>query len=111
MPDDYVHDLFFKAFWGDHGLGRSILGTNETIGRITPKILKKSFKLFFQPKRILICVVGNFRQEKLLDLVKKFFVFEGFKKNGIPKRKKPIYKSGYILQPKKLEQVHFCLGM
>jgi len=30
-PDEYIHILSGNAFWGDHSLGRSILGTRENI--------------------------------------------------------------------------------
>jgi len=110
-PDDYVHDLFFKTFWGDHGLGRPILGTKETVESLAPEILKEYFKASYQPNRMIICIVGNFEQSKMIDLIKKYFTFGDSEENNIPKREEPTYKSGFVLKPKKLEQVHFCMGM
>src|SRR6185503_12660544 len=33
-PDDLVHEMFVTSFWADHPLGRPILGTEETVGRL-----------------------------------------------------------------------------
>ena len=33
-PDDLVMELFCEAFWPDHPLGRPILGTKRTVGRL-----------------------------------------------------------------------------
>jgi predicted Zn-dependent peptidase len=30
-PDDYIHDLFHRSFWGDHPLGYPITGVKENI--------------------------------------------------------------------------------
>lgn len=111
MPDDNVHDMFFKTFWGDHGLGRPILGTMGTIEALTPEVLKNYFKISYQPQRMIICVVGDFKNENLMDLIKKNFTFEPSVQNNFPKREEPVYKSGSSLKKRKLEQVHFCIGM
>ena len=111
MPDDYLHNLFYKTFWGNHGLGRPILGTKKTITGLTPEFLRKYFKTSYQPQRMIISVVGNFGEEKLIDLTRKYFIFENPEGNNIPPREKPVCKSGYVLKQKKLEQIYFCLGM
>jgi len=111
MPDDNVHDMFFKTFWEDHGLGRPILGTLETIGALTTDVLKNYFKISYQPQRMIICIAGDFKHENLMDLIKKNFIFKSSEQNNFPKREKPVYKSGSSLKARKLEQVHFCIGM
>ena len=33
-PDVLVHELFTQSFWKGHPLGKPILGTTETVGRL-----------------------------------------------------------------------------
>ena len=43
-PDEHIHDLFSSAIWPNHALGKPILGTAETLGRINQAELKR-FKI------------------------------------------------------------------
>ncbi|MBW1993216.1 MAG: insulinase family protein [Deltaproteobacteria bacterium] len=42
-PDDYIHILAGKGFWGDHPLGRSILGTRENVIGFSAERIKDFF--------------------------------------------------------------------
>ena len=33
-PDELVHDLFYRAMWNGHALGRPVLGYKDTIGAV-----------------------------------------------------------------------------
>ena len=35
VPDDLVHESFMSSFWPDHPLGRSILGTADSVSGIS----------------------------------------------------------------------------
>jgi len=43
-PDDYIHDLFQSAYWGDHPLGFPILGSYELIQSLTRDQIYAYFK-------------------------------------------------------------------
>ena len=58
-PDEYVHLLSGKNFWGDNPLGRSILGSPENIIRFDADLIKNFFHRLYQPDRIVISVAGN----------------------------------------------------
>ena len=38
-PDVLVHELFTQSFWKDHPLGKPILGTSKTVGRVDQQSL------------------------------------------------------------------------
>ncbi|NNL74701.1 MAG: insulinase family protein, partial [Desulfobacterales bacterium] len=58
-PDEYIHVLSGRNFWGENPLGRSILGTPENISRFDARIIKDFFHRLYQPDRILISAAGN----------------------------------------------------
>jgi predicted Zn-dependent peptidase len=108
-PDEYVHVLSGHNFWGDHPLGRSILGTPENITRFDDGMLKKFFQRLYQPDRIVISAAGNLDHNQIVDLVKPAFekIATG---TGFPERLVPPDRSVVDLNHRDLEQMHICLS-
>ena len=108
-PDEYVHILSGKNFWGDNPLGRSILGRPENIIRFDSETIKTFFQRLYQPDRIVISVAGNVNHNYLVDLVGPSFesILPG---DGFPARITPEGRSLVDINYRKLEQVHICLG-
>jgi predicted Zn-dependent peptidase len=108
-PDEYVHILTGKNFWGDNPLGRSILGEPENIIRFDSEIIKSFFRRLYQPNRIVISVAGNIDHGRFVDLVSPAFksISPG---DGFPDRITPEGSCRVDANYRKLEQVHICLG-
>lgn len=108
-PEDYVYFLLGNGFWGDHSLGRSILGNFENILRFDSDAIKEFFRRYYQPECIVISAAGNLEHDAFVDLVGP--AFESIQPgHGAPKRATPRGRSLVELCPKDLEQVHLCLG-
>lgn len=109
-PDDLVHELFVTAFWPDHPLGRPILGTEETIGRLQRDRIVEHYEETFQPSNVIFAASGNVRPEDVLPFLEQHFpasAREPFRGEWGP----PTPKQHLIVRPKReLEQVHLCLG-
>lgn len=108
-PDDFVHQLLSEVCWGDHPLGRSILGTPANIFKTDSARIKDYFRRFYQPERIVVTAAGNLDHQQIVDLVSPGFeaIQPG---NGFPERLKPIQMAGAMIQTRQLEQTHICLG-
>jgi predicted Zn-dependent peptidase len=108
-PDEYVHLLSGKNFWGDNPLGRSILGNPKNIIRFDADLIKNFFKRLYQPERIVISVAGNVEHAFIMDRVGP--TFESVPpQNTLAERMTPQSQSLVDLNYRKLEQVHLCLG-
>lgn len=108
-PDEYIHVLSGRNFWGENSLGRSILGTRDTVASFDSNTIKRFFHRFYQPERIVISVAGNVEHDRFVDLVGP--VFESIRPgDDFPERITPEGRSLVDLHPKNLEQVHICLG-
>jgi predicted Zn-dependent peptidase len=107
-PEDYVHLLSGGTFWGEHSLGRSILGTRENVMGFDAETIKGFFHRFYQPERIVISAAGNVDHQQILDLVAPAFeqVPAG---NGFPERICPVTGSEICLHQRQLEQAHVCV--
>jgi len=108
-PEEYIHVLSGRNFWGNNSLGQSVLGTRENVAGFNAHTLKGFFLNFYQPERIVISVAGNLEHNRLVDLIGP--VFESIRPgNSFPERITPQENSKVSLHRKSLEQVHICLG-
>ena len=108
-PDEYVHLLSGQNFWGEHPLGRSILGTPENIIRFDAGMIKDFFRQLYQPDRIIISAAGNLEHNHLVDLIKPAFEAIPSGKD-FPRRQTPADRSAVDFNHRDLEQMHICLG-
>jgi predicted Zn-dependent peptidase len=108
-PDDYVHDLFNRACWGDHPLGFPIFGTTELVQSFTRDQLYQYFRENYQPERIVICAAGNLKHHEVVEWIQPTFGRIP-KSEKIKERRRPNSMSSVQLLKRDLEQVHFCLG-
>jgi predicted Zn-dependent peptidase len=108
-PEEYVHLLTGTNFWGDHPLGRSILGSRENILSFDSATIKSFFGKFYHPERIVIAITGNVDHQRIVDLVGQSFESIRCGENLQP-RQAPQPKNGVRLHQRTLEQVHVCLA-
>lgn len=108
-PEEYVHVLAGRTFWGDHPVGRSILGSRQNVLDFATERVIDFFQRFYQPQRIVISAAGNLTHDKIIDLIGPLFesIAPG---NGFPERSIPQSFAKVENHPKDLEQVHMCLG-
>jgi predicted Zn-dependent peptidase len=109
-PDDFVHVLLGRAFWGEQSLGQSVLGSRENLIRFDVNAVTSFFRKFNQPDRIVISAAGNVDHDRLVDLVAPSF--ESIDRIGSLPERKTIHNSGNILlYTKEIEQTHIALGV
>jgi len=109
-PDEYIHLLSGKAYWGDNPLGRSILGTRENVHRFDAAMIKDFFRRFYQPEQIVISAAGNVKHHRFVDTIRG--AFESVSQETPPRgRETPVFRSSVNTEFRELEQVHVCLGL
>jgi predicted Zn-dependent peptidase len=109
-PEECVHLALSNSFWGDHPVGRSILGTRENLLTFDADTVKTFFHRFYQPDRIVISAAGNIEHERFVDIVRP--TFESIQPGeGLPGRHPPTATPRICITPRDLEQVHMCLGV
>ncbi|MBN1847327.1 MAG: insulinase family protein [Deltaproteobacteria bacterium] len=108
-PEEYIHDLFHALFWSDHSLGRSILGTDQTVSGITRKRLLRHLQRFYTPERIIITAAGNMDHESVVSFFEPLFTALEPSQDRISNHP-PLIHPGVLGVYRDLEQVHICLG-
>lgn len=70
-PEDLLHELFSAAVLGDHPLGRSVLGTEESITEMSRSRVHGFYRRSYAPPKMVIAVAGNVEHTKVLRLLRK----------------------------------------
>ena len=64
-PDDVVHELLSRGFFGSHPLGQAI-GTSDNVMAFTREGMMEYFDGFYTPDNLVISIAGNFDEDELI---------------------------------------------
>ncbi len=110
-PDVLVHELFTQNFWKDHPLGKPILGTTKTVGRLDQQTLFDYHAGLFRGGNMVFSAAGNLEHDQFVDAVTQKFAALVPGKSDY-EMLAPHASARILLQNKKaLEQVQLCMGV
>ncbi len=72
-PSDLVHDEFSLSMFGDSPLGRPILGTEESVNRLSRTQIHGYYARRYKPAEMVVSVAGNIEHSEVVGLVRKAF--------------------------------------
>lgn len=107
-PEDLVYDLFSEAVWGDTSMGRSILGTKESLDGINSEVMHAYLKSHYTCDNIIISVSGNLC-DNFFELLEQYFGKASLNK-GKPQMPEAEYRRGSIVRHKDTEQLQLVVG-
>jgi predicted Zn-dependent peptidase len=67
-PEDLVGELFDEALYGDHPLGRPIVGTEESVRAMDRAVLHDFWRGRYTTPRMVVAAAGNLRHEHVVEL-------------------------------------------
>lgn len=113
QPSSYVQNLWDRLLYGDQPAGWGILGTKESVSKISRKQLLNYMKRQYVSSNTIVCLAGNIPETlQAIEAVKKHFKnIENKKPFGKLKVKEFQKKPECLLQERKTDQTHFCLGV
>ncbi|PSL01123.1 putative Zn-dependent peptidase [Haloactinopolyspora alba] len=77
-PSDAVHDLVAERMWGDSPLGRSILGTVDSITSMSRDTVHDYYRGHYLPRNIVVAAAGNVSHDDVVAMVTDAFATAGF---------------------------------
>ncbi|MDP1732341.1 MAG: pitrilysin family protein [Devosia sp.] len=108
-PDDHVFDLFQSAAYPDQPIGRSILGTVDSVRSFGPDSIRAYMDRNYVGDRMVICAAGNVDHDALVDIAGERF--RDLKPSGAPEPVKAQYVGGEERLLSDHEQAHIVLGL
>ena len=109
-PDDNLHTFFNLLFWADHPLGRSTLGTGETVSAINKDTILEYIEKSYVPAEILVVAAGDVDHHEMVSYFEPLFESALERVRFSPGRDVPVSSGGVSIHFRELEQVHICLG-
>jgi predicted Zn-dependent peptidase len=73
QPEEAIYDDFEDLVFSGHPLGRNILGTTESVGKITKKDILQFIKDNYHTDKIVIAVLGNYSLNKVVKTGAKYY--------------------------------------
>ena len=108
-PDDLCLDLLSRAYYGEKGYGRTILGSRKNVNGFKVNDIKNYMQKYYVPENIVVSMAGNIDIALAERMVEKYF-------SQIPSKKTERKNIAIELQNKSLikkkdiEQVHIGIA-
>lgn len=72
-PEDALGDMFLAAMFGDHPVGRPVIGTAESVSGMSRAQLHSFHLRRYTPERMVVAVAGNVDHDQVVALVRQHF--------------------------------------
>jgi predicted Zn-dependent peptidase len=109
-PEEFIHDLFFRAVWPKHPLGRPIIGTPAVVESLNRDDLVVFLDQHYFGRNMIFGAAGQVRHEDLvLAIEERFGDLPAGEVNGV--RQPADFSDAQELISRPTEQVHFCMGL
>jgi predicted Zn-dependent peptidase len=114
-PEDSLGDVFLTALFGEHPIGRPVIGSVQSVSAMTRAQLHSFHVRRYTPERMVVAVAGNVDHDQVVSLVRRHFgsrLVRG--KTPVPPRKGSARVPGrphLTLVNRDAEQTHLSLGV
>ncbi len=85
-PETCIFENLMQLLYREHPIRVPILGTRESLRRITPELLTACHRAFYTPANMILCVIGDVRPEEVVSLAEQML---GKKKKPVGKKLRP----------------------
>ena len=109
-PDELVHDLFYRAMWAGHPLGRPVLGYNETIGSVTRSQVADYWRERYAPSNLVVAGAGRLDHERLVERIETLMSRSSGGVRTERSGPSPQAASGIRVHKRPTEQAHIIIG-
>lgn len=111
-PSSFVQILWTKLLYGDQPAGWDIAGTKESVASISREKIVGYMEKQYVASNTIVCVAGNLENYNVKEKVKKYFSkVRSEKAYQKPKVIEMQTKPEILLQERKTDQTHLCLGV
>ncbi len=112
-PHELVHDLMSEAVFGDHPLGRPVIGTANVISSVGRRALTSYHQTMYRAGNVVVAAAGNLQHDDLVSRLEKAQRKQAKNPARGPRLRSPLVRPprpSVRFQRKKTEQYHVCIG-
>jgi predicted Zn-dependent peptidase len=108
-PQDRVHDVLAEAIYGDHPLGRRVLGEADVIASISKGDIAAYHDARYTAPSLVVAAAGHVEHERIVELSRRHLEVRPGAAAG-PNGAEPAEGPRFRFQAKETEQYHICFG-
>lgn len=112
-PEELVHEVIDEVVWGQQPVGRSIAGTEQTVGNVTRDGMVDFWRRNYRPERLVVASAGDVRHEEVVALTERYFGDldgDGPADVAIPVSSDQTAARVRLIE-RETEQAHLCIAM
>lgn len=109
-PQDRVHDVLAEAVYGEHPLGRRVLGSSEVIGSIPVPRIAAYHQARYTQANMVVAAAGHLDHDEIVELAQLHLGSPAGEQNDTPQAATNGATPRFLFHPKDTEQYHICFG-
>ena len=112
-PDELLHDLLAEAVFPDHPLGRSVLGSVESIEAMPRDSVAEYHAQHYRPSNVVVAAAGNLEHDGVVELVERGLAGVPGVTGDRPARAEHAFAPARALEVlrRPTEQAHLAIGL
>ncbi|MCQ4363478.1 insulinase family protein [Mycobacterium gordonae] len=114
-PEDALADMFMTALFGDHPVGRPVIGSVRSVSAMSRSQLHSFHQRRYTPERMVVAVAGNVDHDEVVALARGHFAARLVRgRRPVAPRKgagRVTGDPGLVLGKRDAEQTHVSLGV
>ncbi|WP_310785677.1 M16 family metallopeptidase [Mycobacterium sp. Z3061] len=114
-PEDALADMFMTAMFGDHPVGRPVIGSVQSVSAMSRSQLHSFHLRRYTPERMVVAVAGNVDHDEVVGLTREHFAARLVRgRRPVAPRKgagRVTGDPGLVLVNRDAEQTHVSLGV
>ncbi|MDP7702797.1 pitrilysin family protein [Mycobacterium sp. TY815] len=114
-PEDALADMFMTALFGDHPVGRPVIGSVQSVSSMSRSQLHSFHLRRYTPERMVVAVAGNVDHDEVVALAREHFAARLVRgRRPVAPRKgagRVTGDPGLVMSSRDAEQTHVSLGV
>ncbi len=118
-PEDALHELFSRHYYGGHPLGRPVAGLPESIKRLTRDQINGYYRRRYRPENLVFAVAGAVEHQRVVRLVQRSLRDTGMLEDTgrLPRPPRPHSRvrqrrgTGVVVRRREQEQANLTFGV
>lgn len=109
--DEVCFDLLAKSFYGDEGLGKTILGSAKNIRRFKKEDIINYMDKYYTADNVVISIAGDVDIDATINYVEEYFASKFKRLKSAEQKTFEIPSPKQLYRSKQIEQTHLCFAM
>lgn len=109
-PDDIIFDIFCENFYPQHPLGRTILGTEETLATFKDGAVESYYDQIYRPDNFVLAAAGNCEHEQIIEMARQYFGHLEPRRTPLASSTPQSFAPITLRHKAELEQSHVVIG-